>query len=169
MTTEEKIAKGIMDLRTFHQQWVRARDMKDLKEWRRVLFGAVGVWRELERGLGAHRDVIRDRVNRLIAPGSTILWNPNLWDRDSFLTRVEARPFKTDQPNRGRQYQGGRGQGQSHHRHHSYAGPSTMRSPGNKRVMDSMIEAGAKLDVNVGFLHTMAIKQMAEDHPPSQT
>ena len=86
-----------MDLRVFHQQWVKAQEMQDLKEWRRVLFGAVAVWRELEKGLRMHRDVIRDRVNRLIAPGSSVLWNPNLWDREFFLKKLEAHPFKPQQ------------------------------------------------------------------------
>ena len=157
-----------MDLRVFHQQWVKAREMQDLKEWRRVLFGAVAAWRELEKGLRVHRDVIRDRVNRLIAPGSSVLWNPNLWDRDFFLTKLEARPFKPQPATQRLPHHRGRGQGPSHFRHHSYAGPSNYTSPKSKRVVDYMVEAGDKLDVNVGYLHAMAMKKMQEDNPPNQ-
>lgn len=153
-----------MDLRTFHQQWVRARDMNDLKEWRRVLFGAVGAWKEMEKGLGLHGDVIRDQVNRLIAPGSSTLWNPNLWDRDSFSTKVEARRFKPQPATQRLPHHRGRGQGPSHFRHHSYAGPSSYTSPKNRRMVDYMVEAGDKLEVNVGFLHAVAMKKMKEEN-----
>lgn len=152
-----------MDLRVFHQQWVKAREMQDLKEWRRLLFGAVAAWRELEKGLRVHRDVIRDRVNRLIAPGSTVLWNPNLWDRDFFLTKIEARPFKPQPATQRQPHQRGPGQGHSHSRHHSYAGPSNYKSPKSKRVVDLMVEAVDKLEVNVGFLHAVAMKKMKEE------
>lgn len=94
MTIEKKIHRGVMDLRAFHQQCIKAGDVGNLTEWRRVLFGAVGVWKKLEQGLGVHCDVIQEQVNRLIASGLTVLWNPNLSDKDLFLTKIKAQPLK---------------------------------------------------------------------------
>ena len=142
--------------------------MQDLKEWRRVLFGAVVAWRELEKGLRVHRDVIRDRVNQLNPPGSTVLWNPNLWDSDFFLTKLEARPFKPQQATQRLPHHRGQGQGPSHSRHHSYSGPSNCKSPKNKRMVDLMVEAGDKLEINVGFLQAVAMKKMQEETPTNQ-
>ena len=135
---DERISNHVTIIQAAHAKWLKAREMKDLSEWTINIMAARESWEILEKRMKVDRQVITTRVNRYVAQGSVVLWNPYHWDLESMMTRQEAikiRPVDTAQPSTSRPRRG------SHTRNNSLPTfPSNPKSPARQCMMQLMFQ-----------------------------
>ena len=158
---DERISNHVSIIQAAHAKWLKAREMQDLSEWTINILAARGSWEILEKRMKVDRQVITTRVNRYVAQGSVVLWNPYHWDLESMMTRQEAiklRPVETTQPSASRPRRG------SHARNHSLPTfPTSPKSPARQRMMQLMFQQNRDASRNRIHQEAMAAHQYNEE------